>query len=137
MVGEFMWEAILLLNNLSYHQTRNMTDWWPIWGWNKFAPRQNEQLKCSPVVFTLPQDDILTAAYCPPNYLATASFDGDIILWGLDREKMIRRLKKGSGSLLWVANALTSWANIFCQVLTPAINCWIPLLWFLNYKLFC
>lgn len=48
----------------------------------------------------LHQDDILTAAYCPPNYLATASFDGDIILWGLDREKMIRRLKKGSGSLL-------------------------------------
>lgn len=48
----------------------------------------------------LHQDDILTAAYCPPNYLATASFDGDIILWSLDREKMIRRLKKGSGSLL-------------------------------------
>lgn len=46
------------------------------------------------------QDDILTAAYCHPNYLATASFDGDIILWGLDREKMIRRIKKGSGSLL-------------------------------------
>lgn len=48
----------------------------------------------------LHQDDILTAAFCPPNYLATASFDGDIILWSLDREKMIRRLKKGSGSLL-------------------------------------
>lgn len=48
------------------------------------------------------QDDILTAAFCPPNYLATASFDGDIILWSLDREKMMRRLKKGSGSLLYV-----------------------------------
>lgn len=47
----------------------------------------------------LHQDDILTAAFCPPNYLATASFDGDIILWSLDREKLIRRLKKGSGSL--------------------------------------
>lgn len=47
------------------------------------------------------QDDILTAAFCPPNYLATASFDGDIILWSLDREKMMRRLKKGSGSLLY------------------------------------
>jgi len=46
------------------------------------------------------QDDILTAAFCPPNYLATASFDGDIILWSLDQEKVIRRLKKGSGSLL-------------------------------------
>ena len=51
-------------------------------------------------VFCFAQDDILTAAFCPPNYLATASFDGDIILWGLDQEKMIRRLKKGSGSLL-------------------------------------
>ena len=48
------------------------------------------------------QDDILTATFCPPNYLATASFDGDIILWSLDREKMMRRLKKGSGSLLYV-----------------------------------
>lgn len=48
----------------------------------------------------LHQDDILTAAFCPPNYLATASFDGDIIFWSLDREKMMRRLKKGSGSLL-------------------------------------
>lgn len=47
----------------------------------------------------LHQDDILTAAFCPPNYLATASFDGDIILWSLDREKMMRKLKKGSGSL--------------------------------------
>ncbi|XP_020912310.1 WD repeat-containing protein on Y chromosome isoform X2 [Exaiptasia diaphana] len=45
------------------------------------------------------QDDILTSAYCPPHFLATASFDGDIILWGLDREKMIRILKKGSKSL--------------------------------------
>ena len=43
----------------------------------------------------------MTAAFCPPNYLATASFDGDIILWSLDREKMMRRLKKGSGSLLY------------------------------------
>ena len=91
--------------NMHAFQPRNMTEWWPIWGWKKFAPRQNEQLNYSLDVFTLPQDDILTAAYCPPNYLATASFDGDIILWGLDREKMIRRLKKGSGSLLWVANA--------------------------------
>ncbi|XP_031555888.1 WD repeat-containing protein on Y chromosome-like [Actinia tenebrosa] len=45
------------------------------------------------------QDDILASAYCPPNFLATSSFDGDIILWCLDREKMIRILKKGSRSL--------------------------------------
>lgn len=53
------------------------------------------------------QDDILTAAFCPPNYLATASFDGDIILWSLDREKMMRRLKKGSGSLLYAEVSLS------------------------------
>ncbi|XP_048575994.1 WD repeat-containing protein on Y chromosome isoform X3 [Nematostella vectensis] len=45
------------------------------------------------------QDDILASAYCSPNLLATGSFDGDIILWNLDREKMIRILKKGSRSL--------------------------------------
>ena len=27
------------------------------------------------------KDDILTTAYCPPNLLATASFDGEIIVW--------------------------------------------------------
>lgn len=58
-------------------------------------------LELTKIMFCL-QDDILTAAFCPPNYLATASFDGDIILWSLDREKMMRRLKKGSGSLLYV-----------------------------------
>ncbi|KAK3705152.1 hypothetical protein QZH41_003758 [Actinostola sp. cb2023] len=50
-------------------------------------------------IFCHAMDDILASAYCPPYFLVTASFDGDIILWSLDREKMIRILKKGSRSL--------------------------------------
>ena len=64
------------------------------------------------IVFCL-QDDILTAAFCPPNYLATASFDGDIILWSLDREKMMRRLKRGSGSLLYVKDPFLQLLSYF------------------------
>ncbi|CAH1794020.1 unnamed protein product [Owenia fusiformis] len=44
----------------------------------------------------LHQDDILAIDYCSPNLLATGSFDGEILVWTLDTEKLIIRLKKGS-----------------------------------------
>ncbi|XP_055876696.1 WD repeat-containing protein 49-like isoform X3 [Biomphalaria glabrata] len=40
-------------------------------------------------------DDILTADFAPPNFLATASFDGEIIVWDVDTEKIYVRLRKG------------------------------------------
>ncbi|XP_070580974.1 cilia- and flagella-associated protein 337-like [Ptychodera flava] len=44
------------------------------------------------------KDDILSVDYCPPNLLATASFDGEVIVWSVETEKMFRRLRKGQPS---------------------------------------
>ncbi|KAK3758931.1 hypothetical protein RRG08_016011 [Elysia crispata] len=41
------------------------------------------------------QDDILSADFAPPNFLATAGYDGEIIVWELDTEKIYVRLRKG------------------------------------------
>jgi WD40 repeat protein len=38
-------------------------------------------------------DDILTIAYCPPYYMATGSFDGDIIVWNIDTTVPFARFK--------------------------------------------
>ncbi|KAH9494635.1 hypothetical protein Btru_019804 [Bulinus truncatus] len=43
-------------------------------------------------------DDILTADFATPNFLATASFDGEIIVWEVDSEKIYVRLRKGQPS---------------------------------------
>ena len=36
----------------------------------------------------------MCAVFCPPNLLATGSFDGEIIVWGLETEKIYRRLRR-------------------------------------------
>ncbi|XP_038067567.1 WD repeat-containing protein on Y chromosome-like isoform X2 [Patiria miniata] len=41
------------------------------------------------------QDDILAVDYCPPNLLATACFDGEIIVWSVETETIFIRLRKG------------------------------------------
>lgn len=46
------------------------------------------------------QDDILCIAHCHPNLIATGSFDGDLILWSLERQNVFKKLKRGAGSLL-------------------------------------
>ena len=46
------------------------------------------------------QDDILCIGHCHPNLIATGSFDGDLILWSLERQNVFKRLKRGAGSLL-------------------------------------
>ena len=38
---------------------------------------------------TYHNDDILCAAYCPPHYLATGSFDGEIKVWNVDLERVV------------------------------------------------
>ncbi|XP_071797033.1 cilia- and flagella-associated protein 337-like isoform X1 [Asterias amurensis] len=44
------------------------------------------------------KDDILAVDYCPPNLLATASFDGEIIVWSVETETIFVRLRKGQSS---------------------------------------
>nr|XP_006814770.1 PREDICTED: WD repeat-containing protein 49-like [Saccoglossus kowalevskii] len=44
------------------------------------------------------KDDILSVDYCSPNLLATASFDGEIIVWSVETEKMFKRLRRGQPS---------------------------------------
>lgn len=44
-------------------------------------------------LFARMQDDILTADFCPPCYLATGSFDGEIIVWLTDTERLFKRLR--------------------------------------------
>ena len=48
------------------------------------------------------KDDILTIDFCPPNLLCTASFDGEIIVWDVETEKIFIRLRKGQVSNMWV-----------------------------------
>ncbi|XP_060573290.1 WD repeat-containing protein on Y chromosome-like isoform X4 [Ruditapes philippinarum] len=48
----------------------------------------------------LHKDDILTIDFCPPNLLCTASFDGEIIVWDVETEKIFVRLRKGQVSNL-------------------------------------
>ena len=38
------------------------------------------------------QDDILSTAFCPPTTLATASYDGEIVIWNLNSEQASRHL---------------------------------------------
>lgn len=38
------------------------------------------------------KEDILCLAYCEPNVLASASYDGDIIVWDVDGEKKLIKL---------------------------------------------
>ncbi|XP_067024528.1 cilia- and flagella-associated protein 337-like isoform X2 [Acropora muricata] len=38
------------------------------------------------------QDDVLCEAFCPPTTLATASYDGEIVLWNLNSEQAFRHL---------------------------------------------
>lgn len=40
-----------------------------------------------------PQEDILCVSYCPPHYLATGSFDGEIVVWNVDTEKVVSRFQ--------------------------------------------
>ncbi|KAK3091715.1 hypothetical protein FSP39_022107 [Pinctada imbricata] len=41
------------------------------------------------------QDDILAMDFAMPNYLATAGFDGEIVVWDIETEKIFIRLRKG------------------------------------------
>ncbi|XP_071952599.1 cilia- and flagella-associated protein 337-like [Antedon mediterranea] len=43
----------------------------------------------------LHQDDILTMDFFPPNLLATASFDGQIVIWSVETEKPFVHLRNG------------------------------------------
>ena len=38
------------------------------------------------------QDDVLSEAFCAPTTLATASYDGEIVLWNLNSEQAFRHL---------------------------------------------
>lgn len=42
----------------------------------------------------LHRDDILTVTVCPPNLLATASFDGEILVWFLETQALFKTLRK-------------------------------------------
>ena len=50
------------------------------------------------------KDDILTIDFCQPNLLCTASFDGEIIVWDVETEKIFVRLRKGQASNMYVYN---------------------------------
>ena len=38
-------------------------------------------------------DDIITMDYCPPHYLATGSFDGDVVIWNTETERIVSRFQ--------------------------------------------
>lgn len=41
----------------------------------------------------LHEDDISAMAFCPPNILATASYDGALLIWNLETEKLLLRFR--------------------------------------------
>ncbi|XP_072168406.1 cilia- and flagella-associated protein 337-like [Diadema setosum] len=46
------------------------------------------------------RDDILAVDYSPPSLLATASFDGEILVWSLETQKISVRLRKGQPTII-------------------------------------
>uniref|UniRef100_A0A1I8GGL5 Calmodulin n=1 Tax=Macrostomum lignano TaxID=282301 RepID=A0A1I8GGL5_9PLAT len=41
------------------------------------------------------EDDILSCDFCPPDLLATASYDGAVLVWNADHEKLLLKLREG------------------------------------------
>ena len=46
------------------------------------------------------KEDILSLTYIPPNLIGTASFDGEILIWSVETEKLFKRLRKAQGKEL-------------------------------------
>ncbi|XP_041474209.1 WD repeat-containing protein on Y chromosome-like [Lytechinus variegatus] len=46
------------------------------------------------------KDDILAFDYSPPSLLATASFDGEILIWSLETQKISVRLRRGQPTII-------------------------------------
>ena len=63
------------------------------------------------------KDDILTTAYCPPNLLATASFDGEIIVWSTGRQ-MLKQILCNVGSFAKLLSCgLVAPSQSYCNIL--------------------
>jgi len=70
------------------------------------------------------QDDVLSEAFCPPTTLATASYDGEIVLWNLNSEQAFRHLsshakrkptRSSRRSKKTVCNDLYIWMLVFLK----------------------
>lgn len=42
------------------------------------------------------KDDVLCVAFCPPNLVASSSYDGEILIWNLISGHVCSRLSAGS-----------------------------------------
>ncbi|KAK2571481.1 WD repeat-containing protein 49 [Acropora cervicornis] len=57
------------------------------------SPAEISQVLClKRIIIVEHQDDVLCEAFCPPTTLATASYDGEIVLWNLNSEQAFRHL---------------------------------------------
>lgn len=60
-----------------------------------FLPQQVLSLATEPgwVEGTPHNDDIIAMDYCPPHYLATGSFDGNLLVWNTDTERIMSQFR--------------------------------------------
>ncbi|XP_039395516.1 WD repeat-containing protein 64-like isoform X13 [Mauremys reevesii] len=66
------------------------------------------------------KDDVLCVSFCPPNLVASSSYDGEILIWNLISGHVCSRLSAVSRAVMEDGTVLLSWRAHSCSVTSVA-----------------